>query len=84
MDALLTPRKLALDKGEPKARTDYEDRFERILLAGCGRKCCGMQETQWPIGYGLQMNIPQDAQKDRPARPQRARRRGVRFGTLSL
>jgi hypothetical protein len=52
MGAMLTPRKLALDKGEPKARTDYEDRFERMLLAGCGRKCCGMQETQWPIGYG--------------------------------
>jgi len=28
--------------------------------------------------------ILQDAQKDRPARPQRAKRRGVRFGTLSL
>jgi hypothetical protein len=32
MGALLTPRKLALDEGEPKARTDSEDRFERILL----------------------------------------------------
>jgi hypothetical protein len=30
MGALLTPRKLALDKGKPKARTDSEDRFERI------------------------------------------------------
>jgi hypothetical protein len=29
MGAFLTTRKLALDKGEPKARTDYEDRFER-------------------------------------------------------
>ncbi|HEY5572096.1 MAG TPA: hypothetical protein VIK64_03685, partial [Anaerolineales bacterium] len=28
--------------------------------------------------------ILQDAQKDRPARPQRSKRRGVRFGTLSL
>ena len=27
MGAMLTPRKLALDKGEPKARTDSEDRF---------------------------------------------------------
>jgi hypothetical protein len=26
----------------------------------------------------------QDAQKDCPARPQREKRRGVRFGTLSL
>ncbi len=84
MGALLTPRKLALDKGEPKSRTDYEDRFERSLLAGYGKKWCGMQETQWPIDYGQQMNIPQDAQKGRPARPQRAKKRGVRFGTLSL
>ena len=84
MGTLLTTRKLALDKGEPKARTDYEDRFERSLLACHGKKCCGMQETQWPIGYGQQMNIPQDAQKGRPARPQRAKKRGVRFGTLSL
>ena len=52
MGALLRPRKLALDKGEPKARTDFEDRFERSLLACHGKKCCGMQETQWPIGYG--------------------------------
>ena len=37
MDTLLTTRKLALDKGEPKARTDYEDRFERSLLAGSGK-----------------------------------------------
>jgi hypothetical protein len=28
--------------------------------------------------------LAQDAQKDRPARPQRAKRRGVRFGTLSF
>jgi hypothetical protein len=31
MGALLTTRKLALDKGKPKARTDYEDRFERFV-----------------------------------------------------
>jgi hypothetical protein len=84
MGALLTPRKLALDNGEPKARTDYEDRFERSLLAGYGKKYCGVQETQWPKGYRQQMNTPQDAQKGRPARPQRAKKRGVRFGTLSL
>ncbi len=36
MGAPLTARKLALDKGKPKARTDCEDRFERSLLAGCG------------------------------------------------
>lgn len=37
---LITPRKLALDKGAPKARTDQEDRFERacsrLLKAYCG------------------------------------------------
>jgi hypothetical protein len=36
MGALLRPRKLALGKTEPKARTDFEDRFERSPLAGCG------------------------------------------------
>ena len=33
----------------------------------------------WPY-----LNSQQDAQKGCPARPQRAKRRGVRFGTLSL
>jgi hypothetical protein len=33
---------------------------------------------------GQQEYITQDAQKGRSARPQRAKRRGVRFGTLSL
>ena len=36
MGAPLTTRKLALDKGKPKARADCEDRFEHSLLAGCG------------------------------------------------
>jgi hypothetical protein len=35
----------------------------------------GIQEAQWPKGHGHEMNIPQDAQKDRPARPQRVRAR---------
>lgn len=34
MGALLTPRKLALDKDEPKARTDDENRFEHRQLHG--------------------------------------------------
>jgi hypothetical protein len=34
MGAPITMRKLALDKGKPKARADCEDRFERSL-AGC-------------------------------------------------
>jgi len=37
MGALLRPRKLALGKTEPKARTDFEDRFERSLLACYGK-----------------------------------------------
>jgi hypothetical protein len=32
----------------------------------------------------LRRNCQQDAQKGRSARPQRAKRRGVRFGTLSF
>jgi hypothetical protein len=32
MDAPLTARKLALDKGNPKARADSGDRFERSAL----------------------------------------------------
>jgi hypothetical protein len=43
MGALLTPRKLALDKGEPKARTDYEDRFERTRLAVSENYCDTME-----------------------------------------
>ena len=37
-----------------------------------------------PDGTGELTALMQDAQKGRPARPQRAKRRGVRFGTLSL
>jgi hypothetical protein len=36
-------------------------------LTGCGKTCCGMQETQWPISCGQKLNITQDAQKGRPA-----------------
>jgi len=32
MGAPITTRKLALDKGKPKARADCEDRFERSAL----------------------------------------------------
>ena len=32
MDALITTRKLALDKGKPKVSPDSGDRFERSLL----------------------------------------------------
>jgi hypothetical protein len=77
MDALLTTRKLALDKGEPKARTDYEDRFERSLLAGSGKTIV----AQWTSAcLGQWENTWQDAQKVRPARPQRVKSRGVPSG----
>jgi hypothetical protein len=36
------------------------------------------------LSYRLTPEYLQDAQKGCPARPQRAKRRGVRFGTLSL
>ena len=38
-----------------------------------------MQETQWPIGYGQQMNIPQDAQK--AVQQGRSERRGEEVHT---
>ena len=41
-------------------------------------------ELHWPTRLEQQENAGQDAQKGRPARPQQAKRRGVRFGTLSL
>src|SRR5437773_3907455 len=41
-------------------------------------------ELPWSACLGQEENTSQDTQKDRPARPQRAKRRGVRFGTLSL
>ena len=45
---------------------------------------CGTRELQRFAHVAQRENITQDAQKGRPARPQRAKRRGVRFGTLSL
>ena len=44
----------------------------------------GTAELRWPTRFEQEESYPQDAQKDRPARPQQAKRRGVRFGTLSL
>ena len=44
----------------------------------------GRPESHWSVRLGQQEHTAQDAQKGRPARPQRAKRRGVRFGTLSL
>jgi hypothetical protein len=42
-----------------------------------GKNYCGMQEIPCPTGHGQQMNIPQDAQKVRPARPQQAKQAEV-------
>ena len=81
MGTLLTTRKLALDKGEPKARTDYEDRFERSLLAGSGKTIVARWTFNGPsAGLGQWENTGQDAQKVRPARPQRVKSRGVPSG----
>jgi len=44
----------------------------------------GTPDLHWSACLGQQENISQEAQKVRPARPQRAKRRGVRFGTSSL
>jgi hypothetical protein len=43
-----------------------------------GKNYCGMQEIPCPTGHGQQMNIPQDAQKVRPARPQQAKQAEVK------
>jgi hypothetical protein len=42
-----------------------------------GENYCGMQEIPCLSGHGQQMNIPQDAQKVRPARPQQAKQAEV-------
>jgi hypothetical protein len=46
--------------------------------------CVGTLEFHWSVSLEKQERTMQDAQKGRPARPQRAKRRGVRFGTWSL
>jgi hypothetical protein len=79
MGAMLTPRKLALDKGEPKARTDYEDRFERSRLAGSGKTIVHDGHSMVRVS-GAMGNTGQDAQKVRPARPQRVKDRGIPSG----
>ncbi len=52
-------------------------------LTGCGKTQL-MPKTWWDFRMALKPEQPQDAQKGCPARPQRAKRRGVRFSTLSL
>ncbi len=49
-----------------------------------GKTRCIYQSTVGFSRMALMFQSLQDAQNGRSARPQRARRRGVRFGTLSL
>jgi hypothetical protein len=56
----------------------------RPFLAGCGKTISALQNFDNLYVWGKSRTLTQDAQKGRPARPQRAKRRGVRFGTLSL
>ena len=44
----------------------------------------GMRKPEGVGGYGWFPHNPQAVQKGCPSRPQRVKRRGVRFGTLSL
>ena len=52
--------------------------------SGCGKTMLARENFDGPHVWHTRRTLPQDAQKVRPARPQRAKRRGVRFGTLSL
>jgi hypothetical protein len=53
-------------------------------LAGCGKTISAQQSFDGLHVWDKERMPQQDVQKVRPARPQRAKRRGVRFGTLSL
>jgi len=59
--------------------SDSESGSDRFLSgASClnrpGKNYCGTVEIQWPAHRGQQEHATQDAQKGRPARPQRAKR----------
>jgi hypothetical protein len=43
------------------------ERSSSHLFSRTRKNYCGLQGAQWPKGYGHEMNIPQDAQKDHPA-----------------
>jgi hypothetical protein len=53
-------------------------------LASCGKTNSAWQNFDNLYVWGKSSTHTQDAQKSCSARPQRAKRRGVRFGTLSL
>jgi hypothetical protein len=65
-------------------RYSLTDQIRRAVFRSLRKNYCGTVDIQWSAHLGQQENTAQDAQKGRPARPQRAKRRGVRFGTLSL
>jgi hypothetical protein len=65
-------------------RYSLTDQIRRAVSRSLRKNYCGTVEIQWSAHLGQQENTAQDAQKGRPARPQRAKRRGVRFGTLSF
>ena len=65
MDTLITTRKLALDKGKPKASPDCEDRFERSALQTPENYC-----ARWTSAcLGQWENTGQDAQKVQTSHP---------------
>jgi hypothetical protein len=77
---MISPRHASSPKSEA-----IEEKGRRGGPSRLRKKYCGTVEIQW---FGLRIGQPgdtvQDAQTVRSARPQRAKRRGVRFGTLSF
>ena len=53
-------------------------------IAGCGKTISARENFDSSHVWLNRRTLSQGAQKGRPARPQRAKRGGVRFGTLSL
>jgi hypothetical protein len=54
-----------------------------VAQAGCEKTIAAFLEFNGSYVWDGKIFL-QDAQKGRPAKPQRAKRRGVRFGTLNL
>ena len=57
---------------------------DRGDLPGCGKTILAQQHYEGRHVWDKRRIYSQDAQKSGPARPQQAKRRGVRFSTLSL
>ena len=58
--------------------------LDRGGLPGCGKTILAQQHYEGRHVWDKRRIYSQDAQKGGPARPQQAKRRGVRFSTLSL